>query len=77
MMKFATEPEVESTPDEIHKLVEFHATRIQTGKNASRILLKLFKNMTRALSSEELMDCTIVSGNMRVAELLIRQLETA
>ncbi len=75
MMEFATKPEVESTPDEIHKLVEFNATSIQTGKNASRTLLRLFKNMTRAFSSEELMDCTIVSGNMRVAELLIRQLQ--
>ncbi len=76
MMEFTTEPEVEPTPDEVHKLVEFSAASIQTGKNASRTLWKMFKNMTGALTSEELMDCTIVSGNMRVAEALIRQLQT-
>ncbi len=76
MMEFTTEPEVEPTTDEFHKLVEFSATSIQTGKNASRALWRMFKNMTWALTSEELMDCTIVSGNMRVAEALIRQLKT-
>ncbi len=74
-MEFATEPEVEPNPDKVHRLVEFKATSIQTGKNASRTLWRLFKNMTQALSSEELMDCTIVSGNMRVTETLIRHLQ--